>query len=208
MNCTLVRQPKVSHGRFLATALCILICAAVFSQPITTPQAAVSNLTNRKINQLNLLIKLVPLVLKKSQFDALLGALAKARQIEEEQLEKEDKLLIDLDPSVTDAITNAVEKGIYPPREFQKVVADKERDAMNQRVLVQYKELKLVSDAINASLNDGQKKTMEGSYAASFINPANPASVTDDVKLEFYEREVFLDTDTYGLLQEMAKHAS
>jgi hypothetical protein len=197
------------NNRLLPSLLFVfLLCVGQAFGQDTTPQGAASDATNKKIYRLNLLIKLVPLVLKKEQFDPLLAALDKAKELKVAEQIREDKILADLDPGVTDAVNNAVEKGIYPPRDYQLQI-QKQLDAVaNKQVIVGVNMVKIVTDAVNATLNEGQKKTMSGSFASAYINSANPASVTDEVKLAYYIRVVLLDAETYNLLKEMSKHAS
>jgi uncharacterized protein YejL (UPF0352 family) len=190
---------------FLASAL--LLCAGQSFGQNTTPNGAASDATNRKIHKLDLLIKLVPLVLRKEQFDPLLACMDKARELERAEQEREDKILAEMDPTVTDAVDNAIQKGIYPPKDLQEDIVKKLDAVGNKQIIVSLNMVNIITNTITTLFNEGQRKTMIGSFASSFINPANPASVTDDVKFAFYIKRVFLDVDAYDLLKEMEKSA-
>ncbi len=188
----------------------MLACLSTFSlAQITTEKGKQSDQVNIKISKLDLLIKLVPLALRKEQYPDLLTGIEKARDLERQALSKEDEQLAALDGDLTAAIDNAVEKGQYPPRTTQDLIAGKIQEMTNARMLVHYKMIKAVSDAIKSKLNAGQIKVIAGSFAPQFIDPSVPKDkMTDEVKIDFFIDRVFLDPLAYDLLLEMAKHAT
>jgi hypothetical protein len=193
----------------LLLSLGLFLVAAVAGAQITTPGGAVSDAINAKLHKLDLLIKLVPLALKKDQYPDLLLGIQKARDIERAELKKEDDELAALEPQVSSAIDKAVNDGVYPPRDMQQSVQDKLTAMSNRRLGVGYAMIKVVTNAISSGLNAGQRKVMAGSFAPQFINPAmKPEDITDDARVSFYIRTILLDPDAYDLLVEMSKHAS
>jgi uncharacterized protein YejL (UPF0352 family) len=182
--------------------------AAMAQEPLTANGAA-SDATNAKIHQLDLLIKLVPLALQKDQFPALFVGLDKAIAYEKVEAEREDKLLADLDPDVTAAVDDAVQKGIYPKRELQEKVQKALSDTDKKLVLIDANMVILVYNAIQSGLNAGQRKAMAGSFSAAFIDSTvKPEDITDEVKIRYFIRRILLDPAAYKLLKEMEKHAS
>lgn len=176
---------------------------------VTTGQGTASDATNKKIHRLDLLIKLVPLALQKNQYAQLLAGLDKARSIQKDEQTREDAALADLDPKVSEAVDNAVQKGIYPPRDLQEDIAKKLNQMSIQQIKVGAAMIKAVYDSIQADLNAGQRKAMAGSYTAAYIDARmKPEDLTEDIRLRFYVRMVLLDPATYDLLTEMSKNAS
>jgi hypothetical protein len=158
---------------------------------------------------MDILIKLVPLALTKAQYPDVLLGIEKARQVERDTLKEEDTDLAGLDPTVSSVIDNAVQKGIYPPRDIQQKVADSLQAMRNRRLTARYKMVNLVWDQVKTKLNDGQIKAMAGSFSDQFVNPtAKPGELTQDVKVRFFIDQVMLDPLTYDLLVEMSKHAA
>jgi hypothetical protein len=189
-------------------ALTFFVLASSSYSQAPTPSGATSDATNKKIHRLDLLIKLLPLVIQKAQYPVILAGIDKARDLEKEEKAKEDTALAEMEPSVSDAVDNGIQKGIYPPKDLQQSISDQIRKLNFQQIKVGAEMIKTVYDTIESSLNDGQRKTMEGSFSNEFISPTSPSTVTDDVKLRFYVKAVFLDEDAYDLISEMAKHAS
>jgi hypothetical protein len=196
----------------LKVAFIVLACFALLSASpaqITTEKGKVSDQVNIKLAKMDLLIKLVPLALKKEQYTGLLLAIESARELEKDALKNEDNALAALDQTVSDVDDNAVEKGVYPPREIQDQVAKVLGGLRTQRLLVGAKMINLVLDAVKAKLNDGQIKVMAGSFSDAFVDPkAKAGEVAQDVKVSFYINQVFLDPLAFDLLLEMSKHAS
>ncbi len=197
-------------NRLLLTLLsCLVLLTAAAPAQVTTEKGSASDQTNIKLAKMDLLIKLVPLAITKDQFPDLLLGIEKARQVQRETLKAEDDDLAALDPVVTSVIDNAVQKGVYPPKDVQQKVADQLQTMRTRRIMNHAKMIKLVTDQIKAKLNDGQLKAMAGSFSEKFINPsAKPGDLTQDVKISFFVDQVFLDPLAYDLLVEMAKHAS
>lgn len=190
-------------------ALVGLVSLSVALPPPTTPQAAASAATNEKLAKLDLLIKLVPLALKKEQYPSLLDGIEEARQIQRDTLKEEDTVLANLDPIVTDTINNAIQKGIYPP----KAVFDNAENALNamdaKRSLARSNMILAIYKEVKKDFNAGQIKVMAGSFDPSFIAPGQkPEDVNEDMRVEFYISRVFMDPLTYDLLVEMSKYAS
>ena len=196
----------------LRVALVFLLSLAMAVGAVAqTPadKGSASDLTNTKLAKLDLLIKLVPLALQKSQYEGLLTGIENARQIERDIRKKEDADLAALDPIVSEADQNGVEKGVYPPRSIQDEVAKALNEMRSRRLLANVNMIKAVWDQIKAHLNDGQIKAMAGSFADQFVNSnAKPGEITQEVKVRFFINAVFLDPLAYDLLVDMSKHAS
>ncbi|HWD39836.1 MAG TPA: hypothetical protein VG944_13385 [Fimbriimonas sp.] len=188
----------------------IMLCslASLGSAQLTTPNGAMSDQVNVKLAKMNLLLKLIPLALQKSQYEDLLEGIEAARDLQKREAETEDKELADLDSLVSDTVTNGVEKGIYPPQSAIKAVADKLAVMEGRQTIMAANMIKAVQAKIT-KLNAGQRKVMVGSYLDSFVDPkADKSLITDDVKISFFIKNVFLHPYCYDLLVEMSKHAS
>ena len=194
----------------LFSAVAALLCVSTLCLgQITTERGSASDLINAKIQKIDLLIKLVPLALKKDQYPDLLAGLEKARELEREVLKKEDDDLAELDGPLTEALQNALEKGIYPGHDIQEKVTAKYNLASGRRMAAKLQMIKIVYAAIQNKLNAGQRKAMAGSFSSQYVSPGiKPEDVTDEVKINFFIKNVFLDPLAYDLLVEMSRHAS
>jgi hypothetical protein len=174
-----------------------------------TPKAAKSEATMAKIRQIDVLIQLLPLNLKKNQIDRLLLQQEKAKESERKIRMLEDDDLEKLEPRVSEALKAALEKGSYPPRELQLDVAKLTR-AMSIRRQVAVGEM--VDDfykAVDEVMEPGQKTIMAKSLDIAVLDPSvKVAQMNDEAKIKFYIRRIFLDSTAYESLKELRKTAS
>jgi hypothetical protein len=192
----------------VSAALAIVLATGAFAQ-VTTEKGSKSDQTNLKIHKLDLLIKILPLALKKEQFDDLLLAIEKGRATEKAQLQKEDDLLEGLDPKVSEALDAAINKNAYPSKDLQTEIAQKTTSTgLNRRILAA-QIADQIYNAISKTFNAGQLKVMAGSFDDRFIDSSvKKGDLKDDTKIKFYITAVFLDTSAYDLLVALQKSAS
>jgi hypothetical protein len=185
------------------------LVAAAPAQSTATPKAAQSDATFQKIRQLDVLIQLLPLNLKKAQIDLLLTALEKARDSEKKIRSLEDDDLAKLAPKISEALKNAQEKGAYPPRELQTEIAALTRAMGIRRQVATGEMVDDLYKVVDTGLEAGQKTVMAKSLAAAALDPSlKGVKMTDEQKVKFYIRQILLDITAYESLKDLRKTAS
>ncbi len=165
--------------------------------------------TQRLIWQVNLLSEIMPIAMKKDQYNAILLALEKARQKERETLKVEDDTLAKLDVEVQKAYDDAIDHGVYPPRDLIEKIVKTNRALSIQRQLMRGTIEDDVYAVVDKTLDIGQKKVMANSLNPKDIDPsAKPDQMTDEQKEKFFIRVVFLDDLAYDLMVKLAAKAS
>lgn len=193
----------------LSLGLFAAFVAAAPAQSTSTPKAAQSDATMRKIQQIDVLIQLLPLNLKKNQIDLLLTGLDKARESEKKIRSMEDDELAKLEPKLAEALKNAYEKGAYPPRELQSEVAAVTRAMGIRRQVATGEMVEDLYKVVDTGLEAGQKTIMAKSLAAAALDPSlKGVTMTEEQKVKFYIRKILLDITAYESLKELRKTAS
>lgn len=194
----------LSLGLFAA-----LVAATPAQSPVVTPKAAQSDATMAKVRQLDILIQLLPLNLKKDQIDKLLTGLEKAKDAEKKIRMMEDDDLEKLSPKVSAALKNALEKGTYPPRELQNEVASLTRAMGIRRQVATGEMVEDLYKVVDTGLEPGQRTIMAKSLETAVLDPSlKGATLTDEQKIKFYIRRILLDLSAYESLKELRKTAS
>jgi hypothetical protein len=174
-----------------------------------TPKAAKSEATMAKIRQIDVLIQLLPLNLKKNQIDRLLLQQEKAKESERKIRMLEDDDLEKLEPRVSEALKAGLEKGSYPPRELQLDVAKLTRAMAIRRQVAVGEMVDEFYKAIDEVMEPGQKTIMAKSLDIAVLDPSvKVAQMNDEAKIKFYIRRIFLDSTAYESLKELRKTAS
>lgn len=192
-------------GALIATT----VHAAEPQQTSSTPKAAASAKIMMQIRKLDALIQIVPLNLKKNQIDAILLMQEKAQEKERQIRMLEDNDLEKLEPKLSTMVQSGIEKGTYPQREFQSEIANLTR-AMGLRRQVASGEI--VTDfyaGIKDVLDAGQKTIMAKSLNPALLSPGTKVdTMTEEDKIKFFIRAVFIDNAAYEVLKELRKTAS
>lgn len=189
--------------------LCILIMTLVatvgFSQ-IETAKSTQSRAIQSRIHKMDMMIRILPLALDKTQINDLMGAIEKAHVQEKKTLEQEDADLEQIDALVAPALDKSIQKGVYPPADLQLKVANKMSSMGLRRSLVLAQMTETVNAYVQKGFNAGQIKVMAGSFDDRFIDPkVKKGELKDDTKVRFFIQYVLLDAATYELLGELYK---
>jgi hypothetical protein len=188
----------------LCIALIFALVAGASAQPITTDRGKTSDEVFLKIRKIDLLNHILPMLLTKDQINKLLPAIEQARGKQKQELAREDEELAKLKAQVDEAYVAAIEKGVYP-KEVSTVVAAKTRQMSIARQIVLGEMIEIVEKAVTTHLNEGQRKAMIGSFAASYIAPGRkPEDITDAIRMKFFIESVLLDPLTREILIEVA----
>jgi hypothetical protein len=184
----------------LATSLC-------FAQDQTQASKDVDQ-TLLKINKLNILKYVTPLLLKKTQINALLTTLEKCQGKQKEILALDAKDLQKFDGELDKAIDSALNDGSYPKRELQgKLIAIQEA-LLVRRKLVTNEMVDMLMETCNKNLNEGQIAVMRNLTDPNYVEGQTKASkLSDEERTKLYIREIFLSPLVYDILKQLAKRA-
>lgn len=173
-----------------------------------TPKAAKSDATMVKIRQIDDLIQLLPLNLKKAQIDSILVALEKVRDKQQKIRMLEDDDLEKLDPEISETYKQATEKGAYPNRELQSKIAATMRAMSIRRSVALGEMVDEFYVATKSVFEPGQRTVMAKSLAVAALDPTLKVDKMDEeAKVKFFIRQIFLDVHAYPALIEIRKVA-
>jgi len=173
-----------------------------------TPKGSKSDQTVVKIRQVDVMVQLIPLTLKKAQIDKLLPSIEKARAKELQIRKMEDDDLEKLDARLDDALKNGLEKQAYPPRELQVDVSKLTRAMAIRRQVALAEMIEEVYNATNTILDEGQRTVMEKSLNIGALDPSlKDKELTREQKIKFFIRQILLDSYAYDMLLKLQKTA-
>jgi hypothetical protein len=200
-----MKSPNCLAALIAAACLAPLACA---QSPITTPNGARSDAINLKIRQIDILVQVLPLAIRKEQFSPLLGAIEKARAKQKQIVGLEDSDLAKIDGDVTTALNNALQKGAFPPREMQIATAKLFRAMAIRRQVAVGEMLDDLCAAIKKIFDEGQLKVMANSLDPYLIDPSiKKDSLTQDGKVRFFVQQIILDPVAYDVLLKLDEKA-
>jgi hypothetical protein len=192
--------------KHLISLLLLTVGAVAPAQVKPTAKAAQSAATMGRIQKIDVLIQVLPLNLKKPQIEALLVQMEKAIEKDREIRTLEDQDLEKLEPKVTDALKDGLDKGVYPPRELQQEVAKLTRAMAIRRQVAMGEMVDAFYAGIDKVMEPGQRTVMAKSLEAALLEPNVKASlVTEEQKIKFFIRKVFLDVAAYQVLLDLSK---
>ena len=189
----------------MRTRLALLVLLSVFTSisfAQVTAGGAKSDEITTKWRQIDSLIQILPLALTKKQIDKLLPALEKIRSEEKKIRANEDKFLAEKEEATNKIYKDAIEKGVYPARPFQMEIAKLTKVLSLMRQAYVNSSIEDMLKVLKSTLDAGQMKAMMNSLEPNAINPENPKAkdMTEDQKLRYFVRAVWLDGSTYDAL--------
>jgi hypothetical protein len=189
----------------LIIGLCFALIGGANAQ-IITDKGNKSDQINIKLHEADLLLQLLPLLLTKEQIvNDVLPVVEVARGMQKKQLQIEDEALASLEPIVDAALNDAYTKGAYPSKKMIEEVAKTTKNMSNQRLIVQLKMVSVLTTMLQKTLNIGQKRALINSFDPKFIDPsAKPESLSEEAKMNFFVKRVFMDSMAYDVLKKLA----
>lgn len=162
----------------------------------------------QKVSQVDLLVQVLPLAIRKEQFGPLLTVIEKNRQKEKVIRSNENEDLLRIEQDLTKAVKDGLEKGAYPPKEM-RFKAIKLLNAMTIRRRVAVKEMvEDVYKVVSTTFDAGQLKVMENSLDPTDDDPTVKKETLDaKAKINFFIERVFLDALVYDILLKLEKTA-
>ena len=160
----------------------------------------------KKVQQLELMNQLLPLVLTKDQLRQLLPVVEKARQAVRDQEKVEYDFLAKLGPKIDAALKEAIEKGKVPGKDtVNETWATFQMFAYKSKAIAD-DNVQTVAKLLDSILNDGQKKTAANALDPKKYDPSlDPKTMSDQKKIELFVRVILLDPLAYDLLVGMLK---
>ncbi|HMS53766.1 MAG TPA: hypothetical protein PKA27_00060 [Fimbriimonadaceae bacterium] len=158
-----------------------------------------------KVDQVNLMNHLMPLLMTKEQVRKILPAVEKARQkvrdIEKVEFEDLRKVEAKLDAAIKDGY----DKGSVPDPSLLKEVGGIFAAMRTRRDLIAEENAQNVLKVVKETLNTGQFKTAANSLNVRAFNPAlKPEEMDDDNKVRIFCREIFLHPLAYDIMVKMS----
>jgi hypothetical protein len=195
--------------RFFLT-LCLALAASLsFSQEVTQAGKDVDTVL-LKISKLNIVKYVTPLLLKKSQINALMTTIEKCQSKQKEIVELDAKEFKSrkLDVNIDKALDEALNEGSYPKRELQAEIIKVQDALLVRRQIATTEMVSMLLDTCKKNLNEGQMVVMRNLTDPNYVEGQTKASkLSDDEKTKLYIREVLLSPLTYDILKQLAKHA-
>lgn len=160
----------------------------------------------KKARTLDLLNHILPLLLTKEQINQMLPAIertrAKVRAIE--KAEAED--LAKYEKKLDDAIAQGFEKERVPGRTVLNEISKLFQALAIRRQIAAEENAEDMLTVVKKALNAGQLKTMAGSLDMKVYLPGvDPATITEDMKIKVYIKDVLLDPLSYDFLVRLSR---
>ncbi len=193
---------------FLALGIA-LISSFGYSQEVTQAGKDVDQII-LKINKLNIVKYVTPLLLKKDQLNALMSTIEKCRAKQSEIVAldamefKKQKLEAEIDKALDDAMNN----GSYPKRDLQSKVIKIQDALLMRRKIATNEMVEMLLETCKKQLNEGQLAVMRNLTDPNYVEGETKASkLPDDERTKLFIREILLSPLTYDIFKQLAKHA-
>ena len=187
-------------------ALCASLAVVLSTAQTANPDhAAQCDAIMKKVERLDMLNLILPLLLEKDQIKKLLPAIEKARQNVRIAQQKEYEELKKLEPELDKMLSEAENKDEIPKREYILNAYSTIRRLYTARRLIADGNTQIVLEEFKKVANKGQQKTAAGSLTAAQIGfNGKPEELTDDIRLEAFVREVLLHPSVYEILRKLS----
>lgn len=181
-----------------------ILCSLAMGQ--TGDQSIKSEELVGKIEVINLMNQVNPLVLTKEQIRKLLPPIEKARQKVKEIKKAEADEMKKLETKIDAALKEGYEKGAVPSPDLVKELAATFNAMRIRRDLIAQENAENVYDIFKVTLNAGQLKAAANSLNPKMFNPDfKPEEMKDEDRHLLFVREILLHPATYEMLVKMAK---
>lgn len=186
--------------------LCVALASALaFSQDSGSKEVDQALL---KIEKLNILKYVTPLLLKKSQLDSLMTTIEKCQAKQKEILALDAIEFRKLQPEMDKALEDGLSQGGYPKRELQGKIIKLQEALLIRRKLAINEMVDMILETCKKVLNEGQLSAMKNLTDPNYIEGETKAvKLPGDEKTKLYIREIMLSPFTYDIFKQLAKHA-
>lgn len=189
----------------LALTICCGLALSGFAQSDDSRTKQVDALL-KKVKQIDILNRILPLLMTKEQIRKVLPAVEKARARVKEAQNKEFESLKKFEARLDAANKKAIESGVLPGRDLVSEIMKMFVEHGIQRQLIASENTEAVVKALKETLNEGQIKAAVNDLNPALFDPSlKPEKMTADDKLRFFVREIFLDPAAYDVLVLLSK---
>ncbi len=190
---------------FFAAFLGACVAVALTSQ-LSTEKANKSYELLTKARQLDLLNHMVPLVMTKEQINKMLVVVEKARANVEKIKLMEANELIQYETKINDAISKGVNKDQVPAKNLMVEINRLFNAFSVRRTVAAGENADLVYEVLKKEFNAGQFKAAANSIdMKAYEKDIDVTKLTDEAKVKFFIKDIFLDPACYDLLLKMTK---
>ncbi len=191
-------------------AFAIAILSSVgYSQEVTQAGKDVDQVI-LKINKLNIIKFVTPLLLKKSQLNALMTTMEKcqAKQKEIVELDAKEFRTQKLEADIDKSIESALNDGSYPKRELQNKIVAVQDALLLRRKIATGEMVTMLLETCQKNLNEGQLKVMSNLTDPNYVEGDSKAGkLPSEDKIKLYIREILLSPLAYDIFKQLAKRA-
>jgi len=175
--------------------------------PSLQDEAARSAKVQENMRRVDLLRWLMPLVLRKDQFDKILPVFAKIKSEQRKVLEDEDKQFLALEKELEEAIRKAKEENVFPKRDLVTKCIRLVQALGLRRRMARADLTEEMYKVVDSTLDAGQKKAMTAIEWKEIDPTAELEGKPDADKIRFFVRVVLLDPLAYDILIDLDKRA-
>lgn len=162
-----------------------------------------------KISQLNQVRFVLPLLLKKKQYNEILLAIEKCRRQELDIREKDAQEWLKFEKKVSAALTAGLDEAKMPSRELTNDLYKVQGALMIRRQIATGEMVDIVLDACKKTMDSGQLKAMAFAMDPKVVDPSlKTENLGEEARMKAFIRYVFLDGVTYDVLKTLAKKAN
>lgn len=186
--------------------LCVALASSMaFSQDSGSKEVDQALL---KIEKLNILKYVTPLLLKKSQLNSLMTTIEKCQSKQKEILALDAQEFRKLQGEMDKALEDGLNEGGYPKRDLQVRIIKLQEALLIRRKLAINEMIDMLLDTCKKVLNEGQLNVMKNLTDPNYIEGETKAvKLPGDEKTKLYIREILLSPLTYDIFKQLAKHA-
>lgn len=174
------------------------------AEPVQTAQEAHATVILEKIQKVDILSQVLPILLTKEQIKKLLPTIEDARQAVADVKKKEYDQLKRLESMLDKVIADGMEKGEVPKVEERKEAIKVINSlAVGRQAVIAINTAK-VAAKFNEVANKGQIKTAANSLDPRFFEGQKIEEIPDEKKVEMFCQEVLLHPLAYEMLRKMS----
>jgi hypothetical protein len=187
----------------VSLSLPLVATARAQSDPATVKRSLELQINMRKID---LLLQIMPLALRREQFDKILPVYAKVRAEQRKVRDSEDAEILKLESEVNAAVVKAQKEGVYPPRELVRRCINVMSALGFRRRMARADLTDTMYKVFMETLDAGQKKVAANALNWKELDPSyDPEKATENDKIKLFINFFMLDDLSYDILVELDK---
>lgn len=196
---------KTMLRAFLGAFLGVWLAIGITGQ-LTPDKAAKSLELLTKSRQLDLLNHMVPLIMTKEQINRILVPIEKARASVERIKLMEANDLIRYESKINDAVAKGINRDQVPAKALLVELNKLYTGFAVRRNVAAGENADLVYEVLQKELNAGQLKAAANSLdIKAYDASVDTSKLSEEAKIKFFIKDIFLDPSCYDLLVRMSK---